>query len=152
MNDSIDIRGFVTVDFYDIEGNYLRSIREHNLVTTAGKDYIMKKVLTDYSVAGTAITKIALGEGSTPPDVTDIALENEKERMFIDQIFNTNNVGTFSTLARAGTASGPTQEAGLYTNEFTPTLVSRIVFSSSFNKDPAEAIQINWELKIGSDS
>lgn len=150
MNESIDIQGFVTFNVYDRNGNYLRSIEHKNLVTTAGKNYLIKKIIGDPSIAGTIVSDIAVGDGSTAAAVSDTSLENEIARVAFDSIFDTDNVGTFLSALEVGVATGDIQEAGLYTNESTPTLVSRIVLPSPFTKQSTEAIQINWRFKIGS--
>jgi len=148
--ESIDIQGFVTFSVYDRNGNYLRSIEHKNLVTTGGKNYLIKKIIGDPSIAGTIVSDIAVGDGSTAAAVSDTSLENEIARVAVDSIFDTDNVGTFLSALEVGVATGFIQEAGLYTNETTPTLVSRIVLPTAFSKQSTEAIQINWRFKIGS--
>lgn len=152
MQESIDIQGIVTLDITDEHGNLIRRIVDNNLVTTAGKAYLIKKIVTDPTIAGTIISDIAFGDGSTTPDVSDTALASEVARVSIGSIADTENVGVFLASLETGVATGLITEAGLYTNEDTPTLVSRIEFSVPFTKQSNEAIQVSWRIKLGSDS
>jgi len=149
MKESINIQGFVTFDIYDRNGRFVRSIRDRNLVTAAGKNFFVRRIIGDASTTSFVITDVAVGDGTIPATESDTSLENEVARVEIDSIFDNNNVGTFLTSLEVGVATGTISEAGLYTNESIPTLISRIVLDAPFTKSSNETIQINWRFKIG---
>lgn len=150
--EKIDIKGIVTFRVFDSHGRLTRSIEENNLVTSAGKNFFVNKIIDDPSTAGTAIQSIAVGSGSTTPAESNTALENEIGRIQIASISSSNNIGEFVTSISAGVATGTIQEAGLYTSDDVPVLISRIVLSSPFTKGPNESITVSWRFKIGSDT
>jgi len=152
MKEEISIQGIVRFDVYDENGRHTRTIEKNNLVTSAGKNYFVKKIIEDPSIIGSAISDIAVGDGSTAPTVTDTSLENETARVNIDSISASTNIGEFFTQLPIGVGTGTIQEAGLYTSDDTPILISRIVLSSPFNKASDESITISWRFKIGSDN
>jgi len=152
MNEEISVQGIVRFDVYDKEGNHSRTIEKNNLVTSAGKNYFVKKIIEDPSIVGSVISDIAVGSGSTTPVVTDTSLETETVRVNIDSISANTNIGEFLTQLPIGVGTGTIQEAGLYTNDDTPILISRIVLSSPFNKGSGESITISWRFKIGSNT
>jgi hypothetical protein len=152
MKESINVQGFVTFDVYDQNGRFVRSIRDRNLVTSAGKNYMVRRIIGDATASSAVISDIAVGDGTTAATAADTDLENEITRVEIDSISDNDNAGTFVTSLEIGVATGTIAEAGLYTDEPTPTLVSRIVFDTPFTKDQNETIQIIWQFKIGSDS
>jgi len=91
MNESINIQGFVTFDIYDVNGRLLRSINKKNLVTNGGKNYMVRRIIGDASVASAVIADIAVGDGTTAATETDTSLENEIARVEIDSIFDNDN-------------------------------------------------------------
>jgi len=121
-------------------------------VTAAGKNFFVRRIIGDASVASAVIADVAVGDGTTAATETDTSLENEIARVEIDSIFDNDNVGTFVTSLEIGVATGTIAEAGLYTDESTPTLVSRIVLDTPFTKGSNETILINWQFKIGGTS
>jgi len=152
MNEEISVQGIVRFDVYDIDGNHTRTIEKNNLITSAGKNYFVKKIIDEPSVVGSSIAEIAVGDGSTAPTVSDTDLESEIGRVEIDSISASTNVGEFFTQLPIGVGTGTIQEAGLYTSDSTPILISRIVLTSPFNKGANEAVTISWRFKIGSDN
>jgi len=152
MKEEISIQGIVRFDVYDENSRHTRTIEKNNLVTSAGKNYFVKKIIEDPSIIGSAIAEIAVGDGSTAPTVSDTELESETGRIDIDSISASTNIGEFVTQLPIGVATGAIQEAALYTSDDPEILLSRIVLSSPFNKDANETITISWRFKIGSDS
>lgn len=150
--ETIDLKGIVTFKIFDHRGRLTRTIEENNLVTSAGKNYFVNKIIDDPSIAGSAIQSIAVGSGNIAPSVGDTSLENETGRIQVAAISSSENIGEFVTSLSAGVATGTIQEAGLYTSDDTPILISRIVLSSPFVKESNESITVSWRFKIGSDA
>jgi len=153
MIESVPLVGTVDFTVFDLNGNHVRTITDNNLVTTAGKNYLVKKIIGSADVLGSSIEVLAVGDdGSTAADVSDTELNNEVARVDIDSVSDSGNTGQFTTTLPIGVATGTIQEAALYTNDDPEILISRIVLSSPFNKGANETITISWRFKIGSDS
>jgi len=152
MIDDIAVQGFVSFTILDRSNRAIKTFTDNNLITTVGKNYFVKKIVEDPSIAGSAIASIAVGSGTTSASVEDTSLEAETGRSQVDFISVNENIGQFLTTLPLGVAIGSISEAGLYTNDDTPLLISRIVLPTSFNKVENESIRISWRLKIGGTS
>jgi hypothetical protein len=61
--DTINVRGDVTLSLYDEKGGRLKhQVEVRNLVTTAGKNFIVRKIFND---ATETVAKISIGSGTT---------------------------------------------------------------------------------------
>jgi len=148
--ETINLKGVVTFSVYDDSGRLLRTFSDNNLVTDVGKNYIVRRVISDASVAGSAISQLYIGDdSSSPASESNIELNNTVAQVNIDSIDDSNNVAEFSTTIPVGVATGTIGEVGLVTNDPNPILVSHIVLSTSFTKGSNESIRVNWQLKIG---
>lgn len=153
MFESVPIQGIVTFRFTDARtGLPTRDpIVGNNLVTHAGKEYMIRKIIDDLSVVGSTISRIEFGEGSTAATGDDMGVEFPIVDIPIASKDSTNNVGEFISALSAGVGTGTISEVGLLTSDTPRILISRIVLSSPFTKDPNENVQVNWRIKIGSD-
>jgi len=150
MKEAIKLQGLVTFDVFNEIGRHIRTIDGTNLVTTLGKNYLVRRIISDASAAGSAIDTLAVGDdGSTAASESNTELNNQVAEVEIDTIFDTDNIAGFTTIIPIGVATGTIAEAGLYTNDTTPILVSHIVLSTPFTKASNESIQVNWQLKLG---
>jgi hypothetical protein len=152
MIESVSLVGTVDFTVFDLNGNHVRSIRDNNLVTTAGKNYLVKKIIGSADVLGSSVEVLAVGDDdSTAAAVGDTELNNEVARVDIDSVSDSGNTGQFTTTLPIGVATGTIAEAGLFTSDTTPILLSHIVLSTPFTKASDEFILVNWRIRIGSD-
>jgi len=148
--ETINLKGIVTFSVYDGSGRLLRSFSDNNLVTDVGKNYLVRRIISDASVAGSAISRLYIGDdSSTPASESNTELNNTIAQINIDSIDDSNNIAGFSTTIPIGVATGTIGEVGLVTNDTTPILISHIVLSTPFTKGSNETIRVNWQLKIG---
>ena len=153
MIESVSLVGTVDFAVFDLNGNHVRTIRDNNLVTTAGKNYLVKKIIGSADVLGSSIEVLAVGDDdSTAAAVGDTELNNEVARVDIDSVSDSGNTGQFTTTLPIGVATGTIAEAGLFTSDTTPILLSHIVLSTPFTKASDEFILVNWRIKIGSNT
>jgi len=153
MIESVSLVGTVDFAVFDLNGNHVRTITDNNLVTTAGKNYLVKKIIGSADVLGSSIEVLAVGDdGSTAADVSDTELNNEVARVDIDSVSDSGNTGQFTTTLPIGVATGTIAEAGLFTSDTTPILLSHIVLSTPFTKASDEFILVNWRIRIGSNT
>jgi len=153
MIESVSLVGTVDFTVFDLNGNHVRTIRDNNLVTTAGKNYLVKKIIGSADVLGSSIEVLAVGDDdSTAAAVGDTELNNEVARVDIDSVSDSGNTGQFTTTLPIGVATGTIAEAGLFTSDTTPILLSHIVLSTPFTKASDEFILVNWRIRIGSNT
>lgn len=75
MREEIIAKGSVQLLIWDVQtGKLLEQWKGHNLVVNLGKNNVARLIGGD--AAGMAVTKIAVGEGTATPAVTDAALTN----------------------------------------------------------------------------
>lgn len=60
ITDTINVRGDVVLSLYEKDGSLKHQVEVRNLVTTAGKNYIVRKMLGDAET----ISKISIGDGT----------------------------------------------------------------------------------------
>jgi len=151
MIESVPLVGTVEFTVYDSNGNHVRTIKDNNLVTTAGKNYFAKKIIGSADVLGSSADILAVGDDdSTAASVTDTELNNEVARVSIDSVSASGNTGQFTTSLPVGVATGTIAEAGLFTSDTTPILLSHIILSTPFTKAAGESVSVNWRIRIGS--
>lgn len=153
MIDRIPVTGIVTITFIDPDtGAHTRDpITDYNLVTDAGKNFMIKKIIDDLTVTSSTISRIEFGQGSTPPTGSDTQVQVPLVDIPIASKDATDNLGEFIGVLGAGVGTGTISEVGLLTSDSPRLLISRIVLTTPFTKGPSENIQINWRIKIGSD-
>lgn len=137
--------GHVYYKQFDANGNLKDEWELHNLVVTAGKNFLATW-LAAASQAGQFMQYIAAGSGSTSPSVTDTALVSELGRVAGTLSSNNNvwqNIATFGP----GVATGTWQEAGLFSAAAAGTMFARQTFSAK-TKDPDNTIQVTWQVTL----
>lgn len=146
MKEHLDVTGTVKLRLHDREGNLIMSMATNNLVTTAGKNFIVRKINNDAE----DIDSISIGSGTTAPALTDSDVETELANnsvlfQSVDTV-NTNEI-LFTTTFEENVGTGTINEVGLFTDS--NTLVCRTVLSSPFEKSASEYLTVTWKIKIG---
>lgn len=146
MKEHLDVTGTVKLRLHDKEGNLIMSMSTNNLVTTAGKNFIVRKINNDAE----DIDSISIGSGTTAPTLTDSDVETELANnsvlfQSVDTV-NTNEI-LFTTTFEENVGTGTINEVGLFTDS--NTLVCRTVLSSPFEKSASEYLTVTWKIKIG---
>lgn len=147
-NEVISVRGDVTVELYSSDGSLKHREDIRNLVTTAGKNFIVRKMNGDSET----INKIAIGDGSTVATLLDVSLANELARSslqytFVDTV-ETNVIRYICTFAE-NIGTGTIREVGLLSDSVTPKLLCRTVLTTPFSKQATDYLVVNWKLQIG---
>jgi len=142
----VGITGHVKLVLRDESGNIKQEIEHHNLVVTAGKNYIADQLSS--APAGAAMSHMAIGTGTTAADATDTTLETEIDRNALTSFTDSANVVTYVGDWAAGDGTGAITEAGILNDATTGTLLARTVFSV-VNKGASDTLQITWTITIG---
>lgn len=147
-NEAISVRGDVTVELFTADGQLKHREEVRNLVTTAGKNFIVRKMNGDSET----INRIAIGSGSTAPTLLDVALATQLasstlQFIFVDTI-ETNVIRCSCSFAE-NLGTGTVREVGLLSSSTTPKLLCRTVLTTPFTKASTDYLVVNWKLQIG---
>lgn len=146
MKEHLDVTGTVKLRLHDKEGNLIMSMSTNNLVTTAGKNFIVRKINNDAE----DIDSISIGSGTTAPTLTDSDVETELANaavlfQSVDTV-NTNEI-LFTTTFVENVGTGTINEVCLFTDS--NILVCRTVLSNAFEKTSSDYLTVTWKIKIG---
>lgn len=144
--EQIDIEGTVELSLFDTDKNLIKTVQVNNLVTTLGKNFIVRKINNDSE----DIDSISIGSGTTAPTLSDTDVETELANnavlfQSVDTV-NTNEI-LFTTTFAENVGTGTINEVGLFTDS--NTLVCRTVLSTPFEKSASEYLTVTWKIKIG---
>lgn len=147
MSDSLKIIGTVTLQLFDKDGNLKQEGVVNNLVTTAGKNLLARKVISDSE----AISSIGIGSGTTTPTVADTALTTQLanvELLYqIVDIVDTNAV-VFLTTFEENVGTGTINEVGLFSDSSPQKLVCHALVSPAFEKEVTDYVNVSWKLTL----
>lgn len=145
IHDTIQVRGDVTIEMYNREGYIIHSEEVRNLVTTAGKALLTRKLVNDTET----ITTIGIGSGTTDAELTDTVLETPLVEREVRFQSTENNIASFiATFEEDVPETAVTVgEVGLITDN--DLLVCRAALDVPFEKATTDYLVINWKLQIG---
>lgn len=144
--DNLNVKGTVSVKVYSVtQGTLVHAQEFNNLVTTAGKEFLTRKVVSDPE----AVIKIGIGGGDAAADLSDTQLEDTILERDVRFESIENNIASFiSTFEEDAPATDTTvREVGLLTDN--DLLVCRAVLNTPFTKATTDYLVINWKIQIG---
>src|SRR3954468_11496202 len=133
----------VTVVLRGPDGREKRRVTGHNLLTTAGKEKLVERLLAAPGTEGPKY--IGIGKSSTAATVGDTALGEQSVRKSATTRSVSGAVLTLKKTFGAGEGTGEVKEAGVFAEESGGTMFSRIVFSV-VNKGAEDSLEIVWTL------
>jgi len=146
------IKTNLKVDIHDAETmKVIKTIKDHNLITTAGKNLIRDLMGIVSGVTG--INYFAIGTDNTSPSVADTTLGTEVFRnTFTDVVYSSAKV-TFKYFLSSTEANGNTLvEAGLFGDDATGSVDTGTLFShvtyTDIVKTSAIAVTYSWDITI----
>lgn len=142
----------VTIDITDVKtGKIIKTIKDHNLVTTLGLNLV--RDLLGIAAGVTGLNYIAIGTDNTAATIADTTLGTEVHRnTFTDTIYTLGNVN-FRYYLDSSTANGNTLvEAGLFGDDATASTDSGTLFAhvihASIVKTSSIAVTYSWDVTI----
>ena len=140
LNDSIKVKGALSIVKNGVEVQKIR-----NLVVDAGKALIAQRL----KGAGSAVTHMAVGSGSTAAAAGNTALGAQIDRNALSTSGGsvTGATVTFECTWSAGDGTGAITEAGLFTASSGGTMLARTVFPV-VNKGADDVVTITWDVTI----
>lgn len=144
MHTNTNIKVTVVGELFDGDGNLKQKFVKHNLITSAGYDFLSDCMCNATRPA--PLKYIAVGSGTTEPVMEDTTLETEVLRKLCDYSHVEGNayLALGSTL-EPGEATGALTEAGILNASTDGVLFDRIVFPV-INKEPLDTYRISFTI------
>ena len=145
INDDLKLRGDVAIVLKDKDGNVKDSREIHNLVVSAGLEFICSRM------AGTSagvMSHMALGSDTTAAAAgqTDL-LSILGAREALDSSTASNNTITYVSSFEAGEGTGAVTEAGVFNAASSGTMLCRTVFAV-VNKAADDTMSVTWTITL----
>lgn len=139
-----DLKVIVVGELFDCDGNLKQKFVKHNLITSAGYDFLSDCMCNATRPA--PLKYIAVGTGTDEPTLADTKLQSELLRKLCD--YSHISGDTFFALGATlepGEATGALTEAGILNASVDGVLFDRIVFPV-INKEPLDTYRISFTL------
>lgn len=148
FKEHLSINGTVDISLHSLTGELKHSQTVKNLVTTAGKNFIARKILSDSET----VESISIGSGNTPATVGDTQIESllasaDIRFSFVDN--SDTNVVHFLATFEENVGTGTVREVCLFSNSSPQKLLCRTVVTTPFEKSPTDYLVVSWKLQIG---
>jgi len=145
INEDLKLRGDVAIVLKDKDGNVKDSREIHNLVVSAGLEFICSRM------AGTSagvMSHMALGSDTTAAAAgqTDL-LSILGSREALDSSTASNNTVTYVSSFEAGEGTGAVTEAGVFNAASSGTMLCRTVFAV-VNKAADDTMSVTWTITL----
>lgn len=147
INDQIKMRGDVTVQLFDKDGNVKDTRNIKNMVVTAGKGFIAASMLKTTTNSPVAMTHMALGSSNTAAALTDTSLGGELGRASLASATVSGAVVTYTATFGPTVGTGAVVEAGIFNASSSGTMLCRTVFSV-VNKGDDDTMSITWQITV----
>ncbi len=140
MNEIFSMSGAARFVVFGPRG--IRKYEYKNLIVDAGKN-VVRDLLN--SGSGLALSRIALGTGTTAATAADTGLEAQTFIKNITEKVVSSKQVLCKMFIRTGDISGTFNEAGLFAGT---TLFSRIVLGTAIVKASDESLYVEWEINF----
>jgi len=145
INDNLKLRGDVAIVVKDKDGKVKDSREIHNLVVSAGLEYICSRMA---GTSASVMSHMAVGSGTTAASAgqTDlVSILGSREAL--DSTSASSNTITYTSSFEAGEGTGAVTEAGIFNASSSGTMLCRTVFAV-VNKDADDTMSITWTITL----
>jgi|TARA_B100001093_G_scaffold506631_1_gene565888 hypothetical protein len=145
INDNLKLRGDVAIVVKDKDGKVKDSREIHNLVVSAGLEYICSRMA---GTSANVMTHMAVGSGTTAASAGQTSLVSALgSREALDSTTASSNTITYVSSFEAGEGTGAVTEAGVFNASSGGTMLCRTVFAV-VNKDADDTMSITWTITL----
>jgi L-cysteine desulfidase len=145
LNEQLKITGSLTIVKTNSDGIITDKRHIPNLVVTAGKTFIVSRMI---GVTSPVMTHMGVGTGVVAPALPDVALGIPLgARVALTSATQATNTVTFVATYNAGVSTGALTEAGIFNDVTTGTMLCRTSFPV-VNKAVSDSIAITWVVTI----
>jgi hypothetical protein len=138
------VTGNLFVTLTDENGIVKDQFNTHNLVVSAGKNYLASRAI---GTASDIMSHMAIGASTTAPISADTTLGDELGRAVLDTVDVTDNTVSYSCIFLPGVGTGAVTEAGIFNDVTAGSMLCRTTFNV-INKAPADTLTISWNVTI----
>jgi hypothetical protein len=151
MEEIFKLTGKVHIQLIDETGKVKQEHTDHNLIVTAGKNYLMSWLAAS-SQAGKFMSYIAAGNSAIVSTSGMTTLASEITGTGNSRVLGTltSNVNTWNNTASflPGNCTGTISEVGLFSASSNGTMFSRYVPVSPYIKSSLDTLIVSWTLTI----
>ncbi len=144
LNDTLTLKGNVKIEILDQNGQVKDTREIHNLVVTAGKEFIASRMV---GATAAVMSHMAIGSGNTAAAAGQTALAAELGRVALASSAASGVVVTHAATFPPGTGTGAVVEAGIFNAASAGTMQCRTVFAV-VNKGADDAMAITWTITV----
>ena len=144
LNETLNVKGALTVTVKDYYGNVKQQFDVNNLVVTVGKNYIASRMASN---SATVMSHMAIGTGSATPIAGDTILGIEAGRVTLSSFSASTNTVTGTATVPAGTGTGAITEAAILNAASAGTMLCRTTFPV-VTKQAGDSIAITWVITV----
>jgi hypothetical protein len=151
MREALDMRGRLTVQIRNAQGEWVDEIGANNNIVLTGRDLVAKLFIKETI---TPISHVAVGTGNAAVTAADAKLGGELFRKAINPVNASQNITTTSDNKKKVTmtvdldfaeANGALTEAGLFNDPAAGVMYNRVVFPA-INKTADFKLTLIWEI------
>lgn len=142
--ETLEMIGRLKIEIFGEDGALKQVADVPNLVVNAGKGFIASRMT---GTAAAVMSHMAVGTSSTSPAGGDTALGAEVARVALTSGTTSGAIATYVASFPAGTGTGGLQEAGLFNDSTTGTMLCRTTFSV-INKGASDSMTITWTVTV----
>lgn len=142
MKDNLKIKGRLSYQLIDENGNLKEEFEGPNLVVTAGLNFL---ALLLGGSAPTLMSHMAVGSNGTAPALGDTTLGTELGRVALSSTSPSGSNVIYQATFPPGTGTGTILEAGIFNNSINGTMLSRST-SISVIKAAGDTLNIIWTI------
>lgn len=142
MKDNLKIKGRLSYQLIDENGNLKEEFEGPNLVVTAGLNFL---ALLLGGSAPTLMSHMAVGSNGTAPSLGDTTLGTELGRVALSSTSPSGSNVIYQATFPPGTGTGTIAEAGIFNNAINGTMLSRST-SISVIKAAGDTLNIIWTI------
>lgn len=144
MRDFLTQKGRVLLTHTKADGSVIQH-EVSNLVVLAGRVWIASRM---EGASSAVMSHLAVGSSSTTPAAGDTSLGSEVARVALMSAVASSNTITYIAQFPAGTGTGALEEAGIFNDGTTGTMLARVTFPV-INKGSGDILQISWTIENG---
>ena len=144
LEELLKMTGDVSITVTDTDGNIKEKREIKNLVVTAGKSHIAKRIVGNVE---TIMGFMAIGTATATPGVGNTSLGTEAGRVALASFSDSSNTITATATFPAGTGTGAITEAGIFNGSASGTMLCRTTFPV-VNKAAGDSIAVTWVVTV----
>jgi hypothetical protein len=143
IQETIKAKGELNIKLFGPDGKLKNEKTVPNLVVTSGKGFIASRMVG----TPTAMSHMAIGSGTTNPDVADTTLQTELGRVGLTSSGASGAVVTYVATFGATVGTGAVTEAGILNASTGGTLLCRTEFAV-VNKGADDSMTVTWTITV----